>query len=812
MHRLKIVICSAIFLFLFSILHSQSVSGNQSGFTLIIVDENTKPANGAVVELLKAKQLVKVGIVDAKGSVTFGKLIPGDYAFAITYAGHNKFLTGIYHFPSNINSDTIKLESNSITLQDVNIISKRPFIEQQQGKIVLNVDASVSNVGATVLEVLEKSPGVTVDRNGGIALKGKSGVLVLIDDKPTYLSGADLNNLLSSMSSSQVDRIELMTNPPAKYDASGNAGIINIKTKKNKLKGFNGSFTISQGQGVYPKNTESLLLNFRTGKINTFFNYNVNLIKYRTDLYALRKYYDAGDNIIAKLDQPSFFSGKFSNNTFKTGLDYFIDPKTTLGFTFGSTFIRRNGINNGLANWLNAAGGIDSTIATENKSKSRFNNNVINVNARRIISASQEISADIDWLHYSITNDQFFDNHLQANGGYDESSRGNIPTTITIFSGKMDHIIKFKKNVTLQSGWKSSSTHTDNIASYQNYNGTQWIEDYSKSNHFIYKETISAIYSSLEKKTGHISFQAGLRYENTGYKADQLGNAVQKDSAFSRHYNALFPSGYFSYQADSSNNFTFTTGRRIDRPPFQSLNPFYFIVNKYTYSTGNPFLLPQYSWNLELNHQYKNVVSTTVSYSIIKNYFSQLFLNDSTKGVLLYSQGNVGHTYNFGVSSTLTISPFKWWSLTASAVYNHKELKRFNGNNYSSNINQLTININNQFRFAKIYSAEISGFYTTKARNDIQELLYPTGQLSLGVSRPVLKNKGTLKLNARDIFHTNTMEGLTQFPGATEYFIIHRDSRVINFSFTYRFGKAYKAAKHSSGGAEDEIERVGSGG
>ncbi len=812
MPRMKKAICLLLSFLFYAIACCQPVTNNTSGFSLTVLDENAKPADGAVVELLKNNKLVKAAITNTKGIAVFGKIEEGDYTFSVTYAGHKPYVTDIYHFPSAVNTATIKLEPASITLQEINIVSKKPFIQQEHGKVILNVDASVTNVGSTVLEVLEKSPGVTVDRNGGIALQGKQGVLVLIDDRPTYLSGADLNNLLSSMSSAQVEQIELISNPSAKYDASGNAGIINIKTKKNKLKGFNGSFTILGAQGVYPKNTDNLVLNYRNGKINTFLNYNVNLIQYLTDLYALRKYYDSNHVITAMLDQPSFFSGIFLNNTFKTGLDYYVTPKTTVGIGLGGTFIYRNGINNGLATWLNAAGATDSAIVTINKSKSRFTNGAINFNAKHTISSSQDISADFDWLHYSISNDQYFNNELQTIGGYQEASRGNIPTTIKILSGKVDHTLKLDKNTTLQSGWKSSSTSTDNTAFYENFDGTQWIEDYSKSNHFIYKESITAFYSSLEKKDDRFSFQAGLRYETTGYNADQLGNSQQKDSSFSRHYGGFFPSGYISYLSDSSNNFTFSTGRRIDRPPFQTLNPFYFIVNKYTYSTGNPFLLPQYSWNLELNHQYKNLLSTSISYSIVKNYFSQLFLNDTAKGVLLYSQGNVGHTYTFGLSSTLTASPFKWLSLTASAIYNHKELKGFNSNHYSSNINQLTVNINNQFSFAKVYSGEISGFYTTKARNDIQELLYPTGQLSLGVSRPVLKKKATLKFTARDIFHTNTMEGLTQFPNATEYFIIHRDSRILTLSFTYRFGKTYKAIRHSGSGAEEEIERVGSGG
>ncbi|MBL7744851.1 MAG: TonB-dependent receptor family protein, partial [Chitinophagaceae bacterium] len=527
---------------------------------------------------------------------------------------------------------------------------------------------------------------------------------------------------------------------------------------------------------------------------------------------ALRKYYDTGNRITAVLDQPAYFSGKFINNTIKTGLDYYAGSKTTLGIILGGTFTRRKGNNNSLATWLDPAGGVDSTIATTNISKSRFTNMSVNMNVRHTLSSTQDISVDIDRLHYSIRNEQSFTNQLLSTGGYTELSKGNIPTSITIISGKADHTLKWGKDATLQSGWKSSSVSTDNIASYQNFDGSGWIEDEGKSNHFIYKENIHAFYSSMEKKWKQFSLQAGLRYENTSYKANQLGNTLQKDSSFSRRYGGLFPSGYISFEADSANSFTLSAGRRLDRPAFQVLNPFYFIINKYTYQTGNPFILPQYSWNIELNHQYKNVLSTSLSYSIVKNYFSQLFFNDSTKGVLLYTQGNVGQTLNLGLSSTLTVSPFKWWSLTAQASYNHKKLKGINGTDYNTDINQLNVNISNQLTIAKLYSVEVSGFYTTKARNDIQELLYPTGQFSLGVSRPLMKKKATLKCSARDIFYTNAMEGLTQFPDATEYFILRRDSRVFTLSFTYRFGKTYKAAKRSNGGANDEMQRVGNGG
>lgn len=802
------------------IVFSQTVQvigqGSQSadnGLQILLQTDKKTPLPHATVELFEQGRMVRTAITDSAGQASFPDLKAGEYVITASLKGYAKQSTPPYRYPSSNRSISLIMKPVVSTLQEVSVTGRKAFIQQKQGKVIVNVDAAVTNTGTSVLEVLEKSPGVMVDRNGGIALQGKTGVLVLIDDKPTYLSGGELNNLLSSMSSSQVEQIELMANPPAKYDASGNAGIINIRTKKNKVKGFNGTLTVSGGQGFYPKSNNSLVMNYRNGRVNTFFTYSMNANKYMTDMYALRKYYDNNGSLTAVLDQPTLFAGTVFNQTAKTGIDYSVSDKTTIGLVLGGTLIRRKGDNEADATWLNATGAVDSAISTTSNTNNRFRSGSVNLYARHTLNSRQDLSMDLDWLNYRIANAQLFNSALQASGGYSEASKGDIPSTIQILSGKIDHTLRFGKNSSWLAGWKSSSITTDNLAEYQYNDGTQWTADYGKSNHFLYRENIHAFYSSLETKYRRLSLQGGLRYEFTGYRAHQLGNIMQKDSAFSRNYDGLFPSGSISLEADSSHTITLTVGRRIDRPAFQKLNPFTFIINKYTYQTGNPFFLPQYSWNFELSHQYKSLLTTTVSYSVIKNYFSQMFFADTAKGILYYSEGNVGRAINLGLAASLSLSPAKWWSLTAQANFNHKQLRGFNGNNrFNSDVNQLSVNISNQFTLLKKYTAELSGYYITRARNDIQEILYPTGQVSLGLSRQVFKKKGTIKISARDIFYTTAMEGFTQFDRATEYFILKRDSRVVSLAFTWRFGKAYKSTRRSGGSAGDEIERVGNGG
>lgn len=784
---------------------------SDSIFSIAVVTGKGQPANAATVELINTtnNKLVKAAIADANGKADFINVTTGTYRFSISYTGMGTQLSPAYSFPAT-HAITFTLEAGGNTLQTVSVAARKPFVQHIQGKVIINPEASVTNTGTSVLEVLEKSPGVMVDKNGSISLQGKAGVLVMIDDKPTYLSGTELSNLLGGMSSTQVEQIELITNPSAKYDASGNAGIINIKIKKNKQKGFNGSITAAFGHGRYPKSNNSLLLNYRNGKFNTFFTYSVAYNKYYTHIYALRKYYDASNTVISKLDQPTLFNGHVFNNSLKTGVDFYASSKTTIGIVLSGIISKRPGDSKANATWLNANDVVDSAIGTFSKSDNRFNNGAVNLNFKQVISKAQDISADIDWLGYDIKNDQYFNNKLLSSAGYNDASQGTIPATIKIFSAKADYVQRFAKEIKLETGWKSSHVSTDNLASYEIFDGSNWQPDYNKSNHFLYKENIHAVYASVEKKHKHLTAQAGLRYEYTAYKANQLGNIMRSDSAFSKNYNGLFPSGYISYELDSSNSITFTAGRRIDRPAFQKLNPFVFIINKYTYQRGNPFFLPQYTWNMELSHQYKQLLTTTIAYSVIRNYFSQLFLNEGGD-ILTYTDGNVGRMYNLGISATVQAAPFKWWSLTGQAMFNYKELKGYLGNDYASSVKQLNFSMNNQLRIGKVYAAEISGYYTTRARNDLQELLYPTGQLSVGASRPVLKNKGTLKMSFRDIFYTQAMEGLTQFIAADEYFILRRDSRVFNVSFTYRFGKSFKTSRRNNGGANDEMQRAGSG-
>jgi hypothetical protein len=798
-------------IFLFAVVLSVFFAQAQTA-VLKVVNAQGEPLPNSTVELLsKDSSLLKAQMTADDGTVSF-HLTRGSYFWRISRVGYTTHFTPFVSMPDNttLHIPDIVLQTSGSQLSNITVSAKKPFIELKSGKTIVNVESSITAVGATAMEVLEKLPGITVDKDGNIALKGKSGVTVMVDGKQTYLDASQLSTLLNGMSASQIGQVEIIDQPSARYDAAGNAGIINIKTKKNQQKGFNGSISTTYGQGRYPKNNNNLQLNYRTGQWNFFLTYSANFNRSFTRIDALRTYFEPDEKtVISFLEQPSFLNGKGYTHTLRTGVDYTLSNNTNIGLALTGLSLGRKSNGDNTALWMNANRETDSLLQTKSNNNNNWKNGGVNVNFKHAFTANRQLTADVDWLGYRIRGDQFFENTALLPITYTEASRANLPSGIHILSAKADYAEQLDK-IKLEGGWKTSHITTDNLAAYENRNGNEWQPDFGRTNHFLYTENIHALYASAETKMKRWTLQGGLRYEMTAYEAAQLGNIVVKDSSFSRNYNSLFPSLVTSFEMDSANTFSLSAGRRIDRPPFQKLNPFLFIINKYTYQQGNPFYRPQYTWNMELSHSYKGILLTSASYSITKDYFSQVFPIDSN-GIVIYTEGNLGRLQNFGLSVGTQISPVGWWSLSAQGIVLHKKMEGFIEKQYRSSVTQFNLNLTNSFRFKKGWSAELSGFYTSKSQNDIQEVVDPAGQLSLGVSKNVIKNKGLLKLAARDIFYTQWMKGLTHFQRATEYFKLTRDTRIVTVSFIYRFGRSFKTIKRSEGAAGEEIQRVGNG-
>ncbi len=780
----------------------------------VLTDNQSFLHNATVILLTQDSSVIKSSFSDASGAALFNGLAAGNYIIRVRLLGFKDHISSLLDLTSkNEHIDTVIMMPEQKVLQEVTVTSKKPLIQFLPDKTVINVEASITNAGTTVMEVLEKSPGITIGRDGTINMKGKPQVMVLIDGKQTQLSGSELQAFLSGISSSQIETIELIDNPGAKYDAAGNAGIINIKTKTIKQRGFNGSLSLSAGQGFYSKSNNSLNLNYRNGKFNVFTNYGVRLGYEKMNLYALRKYFDTNGNDSLLLDQPNFTKTKITSHNLKTGLDFFAGKKTTLGAVFTGNLTDRNISSESSIDWMSPSYVIDSTINTWGTRNIHFERAGINLNIRHNIDNNTELFADVDFIKFDITGDQYFQTQLDAPGSTVVATKGVLPSTLNIFTAKLDYT-KRVRNVLWEGGVKTARTNTDNLTQYYFYDGNTWQDDLSRSNHFLYDERIHSAYGSMDVEKGKWHWRAGLRYELTNYKANQLGNTVIKDSAFQKNYGSLFPSGFASYIIDSNNSITLRFGRRIDRPQFQHLNPFLVTLNKYTFEGGNPFIKPQYTWNIEMIHTYKQILSTAVSYSYLNDYFSQIFVIDSNssnvnKNVIIYTRGNVGTFHNIGLNASLQLPITKWWSLTSTAVYNHKIIKGVVWTPIKVAVHQLNFSLNNQFRFKNGWAAEISGYYLTNSQIDLQESLTPQGELGAGISKQILKTQGTLRLNIRDMFYTQNYSGYSKFQNSDEPFEVKWDSRVVRLTFNWRFGKTMKAIKRSGGSSDDETNRVG---
>jgi outer membrane receptor protein involved in Fe transport len=777
----------------------------------------------ATASLLKVNDslLLKTSLTDAGGVFIFENLAPGDYLISVSASGHKTVVSNpitVNESQKEVTLPPFELDVISKDLQGVVVQGKKPFIEQKMDKMVVNVDALLTNAGSTALEVLEKSPGITIDKDGAISLKGKQQVLVMMDGRPTYLGPNELANLLRSMPASSIDQIEIMTNPSAKYDAAGNSGVINIRTKKNKQKGFNGSLTLNYGQGVYWRTNDNFNLNYRTGKVNIFANGGYSKWNGFQDLEIERKFKDqsTGD-LTAILDSKSRMRNKSDNYTLKLGADYYLNNKTTIGFV-SSGFINPEEMNSQNTSYLkNALAVTDSIVTAASYNSNKWKNGSLNLNLRhQFDSTGRELTVDLDYVTYKATSEQQFINTTFSNKWVPqniEELRGDLPVNIDIYSAKADYTQNIGK-IKMETGVKTSYVETDNSAFYYNQSSNGEVPDYSKTNSFLYKENINAVYVSFNKQIRKFGIQAGLRYEHTYIRGLQYGNPVNNDSSFTRSYGNLFPTVYVTYEAGKNHQWGLNYGRRIDRPAYQDLNPFLFFLDKYTYQSGNPFIRPQFSDNIELSHTYKGFLTTTLNYSYTTDFQTETFeqeklSNGEESYATIVRQGNIGQRHSGGVAVSAQVPVKKWWT---AILYTNLNYSKFTGELNDERINveatNLMVNVNNQFKFKKGWSAEISGWYRTKGVEG-QIMINPMGQLSAAVSKNILKDKGTLKLNVRDILYTQQVSGNINFQSTEAYFYNARDSRVATFTFVYRFGKPIKGTKaRKSGGAGDEQSRV----
>ena len=809
----------ALFIFSVFTVMSAFAQGKISGR---VIDSDSQPMEFVTVTLHRAKDsvLIKGAITERNGSYEFSPVKNGTYFVLAAQVGLKKQQSDPLSILGNsLTAKDLQLVENAKMLGAVTVVAQKPFIEHQIDKTVVNVENSSIAAGSTALEVLEKAPNVIVDNDGKITLRGKDNVRIMVDGKPSQLSQDQLANLLRNTSANLIQKLEIITNPSAKYDASGNAGIINIVMKKNQLFGLNGQVSSTYGQGVYYKSFNSVNLNYRYAKWNLFGAYNFNNRLNFNDNDVTRLFHTTvngkkvlTDSFVAQARQ----FNPFISHSWRAGADYNVSDKTTIGVLFNGSFGGRNtnSPNNYAENITRIfapEGTVRSQATTLTRPSERWDEFAGNFNVKHTIdSLGREITVDADYYAYKNNQDQ--DLSISSLGETTMRQENLAKGAFDVKSVKFDYTHPLSKTAKMEFGAKSSFVHSDNaIDFYNTINGVRTL-DKDITNDFMYDENINAAYGNWSQELkGGISFQVGLRVENTNIKGEQ----VTTDTSFKRNYTDVFPTAFVmkKWGAKDKHAVRVSYSRRIDRPNYQDLNPFRFFLDKYTFEQGNPNLAPQYSDNVDVNYTFMGAMSLGLNYGKTNDAITFVLRQDDAKKQTFVTNENLATKTNYGVSLNVPIPVTKKWMMSANVNYfvNRYEGK-YLGEQLDLSIPVLNLNIQNRITLPKDWSAEVSGFYVSRA---VQGVIAGNSlwAINAGISKQLMDKRLSLRLNVQDIFWSQRFTGKFNFQNVDVNVAGFGDSRQVRLTASYRFGnQKVQQARRRSSGADDEKNRINKNG
>lgn len=797
---------------------SWSVSFGQTGKTGSakvsgsLVNDQGKPLDYASVSIIKASDstVVKGALSNDNGVYSFDKVPTGKYLIKATVVGYTKAISQPFTITgnsANIAVPVLNLQQGNNTLKTVNITASKPLIERKIDRTVMNVENSVLAAGNTAMEILARAPGVTVDKDDNISLKGKQGVTVMINDKLTYLTAAQLATLLRSTDGNTIKSIEIITNPSAKYDAAGNSGIINIKLKKNTQSGTNGSVTVGVAKGKYWRDNSSLNLNHKDGNLNVFGTFSRGDRKRGHDLLLDRVVTDSLGNK-TYINQDSHMPGSNHYNNYRLGADYDLTSKHAIGFVV-SGYANGETDNNSTSTIFGKQFGVaDSSLRTTSVIKQTYKNFALNLNDRlKIDTSGQELGIDLDYSKFRNNSNAFYYTDYFKQDRTKQHAPLNLsnqtPSTITIYTAKIDYTKPLTKTIKLEAGAKYSNVKTDNDLQAQKQDSVTNLygPDASRTNRFIYDEKIAAGYINLNKQFKKASIQLGLRAEQTKSNGNLLGS-----TPVTRSYLNFFPSVFINRTLNDKNEISFSYSRRIDRPGYDDLNPFIYYLDPITFSKGNAFLNPQYTQNFEFNYTYNKTVNVSLSYSHTTNAITELILTEGKKTFQTNANLQTQTGYNANINTPFTIT--KWWegNINVTAFYLGFKSDTLAGFNFKDGQWAYQARMTQTFKFAGA-RLEVMGDYQSALTYAIYKIR-PRYSVDLGISKSFMDKKLNIKVACDDIF--NIRRNNLNSNALNNNFTIRQrnDTRVGRLTLTYNFGNnSIKVRQHRSG-ADDEKGRV----
>ena len=803
-----------VFILVLTLLASQlfAQANNKSSIKGVVVDEQKTPLPYATIVLKNTKDsgIYRSALSNEKGAFAFTNLKPGNYFLELSMIGFEKLVKpGITIGDTEIDMGILILKRSTNALKEVTIKADVPLIERQIDKTVVNVAQNITNDGSTVLEVMQKLPGVQVSPDGQITLDGKPGVNVYIDGKATYLSAEDLVNLLGGMQASTIQKVEIMTNPSSKYDAAGTAGIINIIKKKNRKEGLNGSVNGGFGESYYSKYNGGLTLSYKTENYNIFFNNTYSYNKTRSGRTVTSDILNPDNSLLIEEA-----SQNYSSNTNKTdrptlGIDLCLSPKTTL------TLSGTGGIglsDNPLTSNMNILDSNRVKTNTENF-KSDLHDSPINYTTgiqlvQQLDTLGRQFTVNFDYSNYrNMPIQNNFTTLNDAEGNFISETDALLlqQRHLDIYEANADYEQPLNKKGRLETGIKSSYVKAVNDNNYYDQVGGQNLLDSAQTDYSVNTENINAAYININQNFKKLTVQAGLRGEQTIAKGEQLlTNQVVKQNYFQ-----LFPTLFFDYKLNDQSTFNIKLGRRTERAEYSEMVPFRRPQTATLYFQGNPNLKPQLSWHAEATWSFQSALYITFNYDIYRDYIRTFPYLDSNKTTITRIPTNVQGAHaldiDIGYSKKLT----DWWSTDNTlSIYQ----TAFNGsaNGYSLDNNGILsvyLSTNNSFQLGKKLAAECDFEYDSK-RQFINSTFGPYSILSFGLKQSILADKGSISLNARNILQSEGHNAIDRNAGLYQYSEWYFYTRSVSFNFTYRFGTG-KVTKATAPGESDVQGRAG---
>lgn len=772
------------------------------------------PAEFATVLLYNAADttLIKGGVSDARGKYEFEQVSPGRYFINIDLVGAGKSATPVFEYNGGDKTlETIVLQEKTRELGTVTIVARKPVIEVQADKTILNVEDNINAQGQNALELLRKAPGVVVDNNDRISLRGKNTVRFQIDGRDVRMDGKDLADILKGMRAEDITAIEMITNPSAKFDASGNAGIINFKTRKIRTTGTNGSIGGEAVYGETLKGGGNLSFNHRNQRLNVFGNYSNHFGNWKNELYLYRE--QAGKIF----QQASLMDDNNNNHNFKLGTDFFLNTKHTIGFVADGRHAHGPWENDARTDIysLDAPTQLDSVLVASNRVPQNRNNFNFNLNYRFADTSGHELTLDANRGLYRFRADSyqpnFYKDPTEQNILSQKIYRNNTPTDIDIWMLKADYEQRLFKGK-LGVGFKLAQVKTDNTFDFFNVIDETPVPDINRSNRFVYEELVSAGYVNYNIQVKKWGFQAGLRAEHTDWQGDLTSLKPNGGESNGNKYLSWFPSAALTWNMNEKNQFGLTYSRRIDRPNYRDLNPFEDRLDELAYKKGNPFLRPQFTNNVELTHTFMGMLNTTIGYSHTNDMFTDVIDTTETDRTFL-TNDNVAAQDNFSISIGAPIPIAKWWQVYVSvtgfiASYDANFREGFTINETFKAVNLYS---EHTFRLPKGWSLQLSGWYNSPSIWGAVFRSKAQGAMDFGIKKQFMDGKATASLSFGDILGTAGWRSVNDFtPGLYMAGRGNWESRTVRCNLNYRFGNNnIKSARQRKTGIEDINKRIG---